>query len=290
MAGRSAGTAAAGPSFGGRHLDARSQARRPGARRRVALGLLLYRCARLAPHARRALQQASRAGVWRDRSRPHSRADRAGDRRRFAGRSRGLDRRSDDPDPAPRREDRGGMRFGEVPVATAEGAILAHSLKLGTTVLKKGRVLARSDVEAIAAAGLHEITVARLDPGDVGEDHAAERVAAAAIGSGIMPAAPFTGRVNLHAEARGVLVFDPARVDRLNLVDEAITLGTLPPFAVVEPRQMVATVKIIPFGAPEAAVRDCVQAAITAGPLLRVAPFRQLSMGLVQTRLPGLKE
>ena len=182
------------------------------------------------------------------------------------------------------------MRFGEVSVTEAEGAILAHSLKLGTTALKKGRVLSRADVDAIAAAGLSEITVARLDPGDIGENDAAERVAAAAIGSGITAAAPFTGRVNLHAEARGLLVFDPARVNRLNLVDEAITLGTLPPFAIVEPRQMVATVKIIPFGAPEAAVKDCVQAAIAEGPLLRVAPFRRLSVGLIQTRLPGLKE
>jgi molybdenum cofactor cytidylyltransferase len=64
----------------------------------------------------------------------------------------------------------------------------------------------------------------------------------------------------------------------------------LPPFAVVEPRQMVATVKIIPFAAPETAVKACVQAAIAEGPLLRVAPFQALSVGLVQTRLPGLKE
>jgi molybdenum cofactor cytidylyltransferase len=94
----------------------------------------------------------------------------------------------------------------------------------------------------------------------------------------------------LHAETGGVLVFDRERVDRLNLVDEAITLGTLPPFSVVEPRQMVATVKIIPFAAPEMAVKHCVKAAIGEGPLLRVAPFRALSVGLVQTRLPGLKE
>jgi molybdenum cofactor cytidylyltransferase len=182
------------------------------------------------------------------------------------------------------------MRFCEVPVAEAEGAILAHSLRLGATALKKGRVLSRGDVDLIASSGFSVITVARLDPGEIGEDEAAERVAAAAVGSGIAAAAPFTGRVNLHAEARGLLVFDRERIDRLNLVDEAITLGTLPPFAMVEPRQMVATVKIIPFGTPEGAVRQCVQAAISEGPLLRVAPFRPLSVGLVQTRLPGLKE
>jgi len=182
------------------------------------------------------------------------------------------------------------MRFGEVPVAEAEGAILAHSLKLGTTAFKKARVLSHEDLELLAGAGLARIVVARLEPSDVGEDEAAERVAAAAVGPGVSVAAPFTGRVNLFAEARGVLAFDRERVDRLNLIDEAITLGTLPPFAVVEPKQMVATVKIIPFGAAEAAVKECVKTAIAEGPLLRVAPFRPLSIGLVQTRLPGLKE
>ncbi len=182
------------------------------------------------------------------------------------------------------------MRFGEVPVAEAAGAILAHSLKLGTTALKKGRVLSPADTELIAAAGVSEITVARLDPDDVPEDEAAERIAVAAAGPGISVAAPFTGRANLHAEGRGLLVFARERIDRLNLVDEAVTLGTLPAFATVEPRQMVATVKLIPFAAPEEAVKECVKAAISEGPLLRLAPFQNLSFGLIQTRLPGLKE
>jgi molybdenum cofactor cytidylyltransferase len=182
------------------------------------------------------------------------------------------------------------VNFGEVPVGEGEGAILAHGLKLGTAALKKGRVLSRADLDVIAASGISEITVARLEPGDVGEDEAAERVASAAAGPGIRAAAPFTGRANLHAELRGLLVFDHQRIDRFNLVDEAITLGTLPPFAVVEPRQMVATVKIIPFAAPQAAVGACVEEAASGGPLLRVAAFQLLAVGLVQTRLPGLKE
>ena len=182
------------------------------------------------------------------------------------------------------------MRFGEVPIAEAEGAILAHSLRLGATALKKARVLSAADLELIAAAGISRIVVARLDPGDVGEDEAARRVAAAAAGAGIETAAPFTGRANLFAKTRGLLVFEPARLDRLNLVDEAITLGTLAPFTVVAPRQMVATVKIIPFAASERALAACAEAAAAGGPLLRVAPFRPLSVGLVQTRLPGLKD
>src|SRR5438105_80313 len=182
------------------------------------------------------------------------------------------------------------MKFGEVSVAEAEGAILAHSLKLGMTALKKGRVLTRPDLDAIAAAGLAHIAVARLEPGDLREDEAAARIAAAAAGPNITVANAFTGRANLFAEARGLLVFDRDRLDRLNLVDEAVTLGTLPPFAVVEPRQMVATVKIIPFAVPEAAVAKAADFAAADEPLLRVAAFVPREVALIQTRLPGFKE
>jgi molybdenum cofactor cytidylyltransferase len=182
------------------------------------------------------------------------------------------------------------MKFGEVPVAEAEGTILAHSLRIGTLALKKARVLSRADLDVIAGSGLTRIVVARLEPGDVSEDEAAQRVAEAVAGGEVEAAVPFTGRANLFAKARGLLVFDRERLDRLNLVDEAITVGTLPPFALVEPRMMVGTVKIIPFAAPAAAVESCVAVARSEGPLLRVAPFLPRSVGLVQTRLPGLKE
>jgi molybdenum cofactor cytidylyltransferase len=182
------------------------------------------------------------------------------------------------------------MKFGSVPVQEAEGAILAHSLRLGAAALKKGRVLSAADIDAITAAGLTQITVARLEPGDIREDEAAQRIAEAAAGTDIAVADAFTGRANLFAEKRGLLVFDRDRLDRLNLVDEAVTLGTLPPFAVVEPRQMLATVKIIPFAVPETEVERAAAFAGEGEPLLRVAAFQPKSVALIQTRLPGLKE
>ncbi len=182
------------------------------------------------------------------------------------------------------------MRFGEVPIAEAAGAILAHSLRLADTALKKGRVLNPADVELIAAAGIDHVVAARLDPGDIREDEAATRIAAAIAGADIATATAFTGRANLFAEARGLLVFDRDRLDRLNLVDEGVTLGTLPPFAVVEPRQMVATVKIIPFAVPETAIAAAAAFAAQGGPLLRVAAFAPRRVALIQTRLPGFKE
>src|SRR5258707_12626727 len=109
------------------------------------------------------------------------------------------------------------MRFGDIPVAEAAGAILAHSLRVGGAVLKKGRVLSVADVALIDAAGLGHIVAARLDPGDIREDDAAARIASAAAGENVEPAAAFTGRANLFATAKGILVFDRDRLDRLNL-------------------------------------------------------------------------
>lgn len=180
------------------------------------------------------------------------------------------------------------MRFGPVPVGEAVGAILAHSLKLPGAAFKKGRVLSAEDVAALAAAGRTEIIAARLDPDDIGEDEAAQRIAAALNGDGLIAGAAFTGRCNLYAAARGIAVVDGAAIDRINLIDEAITVATLPPFALVEPRQMVATIKIIPFAAPRRAV-DAVIAAI-GDVRLRVATLSHHRVGLVQTRLPGMKE
>ena len=62
------------------------------------------------------------------------------------------------------------MKFGALPTRNAEGAILVHSIRAGRKLFRKGRVLTRKDLDALREAGLEEVTVARLDPTDVGEN------------------------------------------------------------------------------------------------------------------------
>jgi molybdenum cofactor cytidylyltransferase len=81
-----------------------------------------------------------------------------------------------------------------------------------------------------------------------------------------------------------VLVVERAGIDALNRIDEAVTLATLPAFATVEPGEMVATVKIIPYAAPAAAV----DAAAGLGQLVRIAPFVRRRVAVISTLLPGL--
>jgi molybdenum cofactor cytidylyltransferase len=183
------------------------------------------------------------------------------------------------------------MRFGPVPLAEAEGAILAHSLHAGDARLRKGQRLGPAEIALLAAAGLVEVTVARLDAGDVAEDAAAEALAAAIApdpaGAGLTRAAPFTGRANLHAAVAGLALIDRARVDALNAVDPAITLATLAPHARAAPGLLVATVKIIAYAVPAAQLRA---ACTKAAGAVRVVPFRLQAAGLVLTRVPGQAE
>ena len=182
------------------------------------------------------------------------------------------------------------MKFGPVAPAEALGAIAVHSIRKGGLVLKKGTRIGEAEAAALQGAGIEEIVVARIEPGDVSEDEAAADIAAAVAGEGVRVDRAFTGRANLFAEAAGVLLVDRAAIDRLNRVDPAITLATLAAFAPVVAGKMIATVKIIPF-AVELRSRDrAVAVANEAKPLVRVAPYRVKKIGVVSTLLPGLAD
>lgn len=142
------------------------------------------------------------------------------------------------------------MKFDTCQIKDAEGCILAHSVITHSKKIKKGKVLNPQDLEVIHNSGISEIMVARLEPGDLGEDEAA-----ALLGNKItteepslFASTPFTGRVNIYSSQEGLLKFDSKRITAFNMVDEAITLATLPNLAKVEKNQLIGTVKIIPYG------------------------------------------
>jgi molybdenum cofactor cytidylyltransferase len=182
------------------------------------------------------------------------------------------------------------MKFGPVHPVDAQGATAVHSIRSGNLVLKKGTIIGAAEVAALEAAGISELVVARLEPGDVAEDVAAAEIAAAVAGAGVRIDRAFTGRANLFAEEAGVLVIDRAAVDRLNRVDPSITFATLAAFAPVVTGKMVATVKIIPFAVAAAARDRAVAVASAANPMVRIAPYRVRKIGVVSTLLPGLAD
>ena len=178
------------------------------------------------------------------------------------------------------------MKFGPASPADAIGGVTVHTLRQGSLVLKKGTTIGPAEVEALNKAGVKEIVVVRLEEGDVSEDVAAASIAQAVAGEGVNVERAFTGRSNLFAAQAGVLVVDRAAVDRINGVDEAITFATLAAFKPVVEGEMIATVKLIPFGV-EAKLRDAAVAVAGKG-ALRIAPYVIKTVGVVSTLLPGL--
>jgi len=182
------------------------------------------------------------------------------------------------------------MIFGRVKLAQARGGILAHSLKTADRVLRKGALVDATAEALLRDAGYEEVTVARLEPGDVPEGEAASYLGELLLTPGLRRSSDIHGRVNLFATTAGLLRLDVETIERLNLVDEAVTLATLADRSVVAAGDMVATMKIIPF-AVSGTTMAVAEALIRQGaPAVAMKPFRALRVGLILTQLPQLKD
>jgi molybdenum cofactor cytidylyltransferase len=182
------------------------------------------------------------------------------------------------------------VKFGPTSATDAAGAYLAHTIRMPGGALKKGRLLTDSDIARLKDAGIATIQAARLEPGDIHEDVAACRLATALVGPGLKTSAAFTGRVNLIATAGGVLQVDADRINRINAIHESVTVATMPAFEPLAERQMAATIKIIPFAAPEGAVATAEAIARDSdGPALTLHGYKPFKAALIQSTLPNVK-
>ena len=189
------------------------------------------------------------------------------------------------------------MKFGPVPLSEAEGAVLAHSLQLhhasgeaeGSYRIAKGTQLQACHIADLAASGVQEVTVARLEPGDLGEDPAALHLAQAlvpdAAGQNIRLSNAGAGRVNLYARSCGIIRLDRDRIETLNGVDPMITLATVPPFHRVDAGSMIATIKIISYAVAEDLMRAAVKGIAGA---IKVLPPVFAHATLIETQVSDM--
>jgi molybdenum cofactor cytidylyltransferase len=182
------------------------------------------------------------------------------------------------------------MKFGPVPLDQAEGRILGHNVAGpdGRRLLRKGKALRREDVECLRGLGRRAVYVAELEPGDVEENLAAQRIAQAALGPGLRLSGPSTGRVNLVSTVLGVFRFARERLTALN-EREGVTIASLAAQSVVRPGQTVATVKVIPYAVAEVEVAIGETVARDQGPLLRVDALPPRRVGLVLSGSPSVR-
>lgn len=181
------------------------------------------------------------------------------------------------------------MKFGSFACEKAVGVILAHTLRLPSRVLKKGKKLSSDDVEDILEAGVYSITGACLESGDMDEDSAALAVATSLAGPNLTVGKPMGGRCNLYAKAQGLVQVDRACIDALNQVNGAITVATLAEHAEALAEQAVATIKVIPFAVNSSPVNRCCELAEQSTTAVSLRPYRAQRAALVLTETVGTK-
>lgn len=184
------------------------------------------------------------------------------------------------------------MKFSSVPLAHAEGKILGHNIAGpdGHRLLRKGKPLAADDLQTLSAIGRDTVYVAELEPDDVGENDAARRVAQAIGGTHLWTVGPSAGRLNLLAETLGLLRVDVERLNQLNAC-EGITVATRWTNSPVHPKDMVATVNVIPYALPEKTIRRAeLIAAKTGTPIISVDMLTPCAVSMIFSGSPSLQE
>ena len=178
-----------------------------------------------------------------------------------------------------------------LPPDQALGHILRHNLadERGRKALSKGHRLTPTDLPRLRELGIESLRVAVLEPGDIHEDEAAQRLAAAVCGANVIAQAPAASRVNLLAEVDGVVRVDAERLLRINQID-GLTIATLPSNALVRTRKRVATIKIIPFAVPEAALRQAEAISNLGASIIALSPLRHQTVGVILVGSAAVRE
>jgi hypothetical protein len=170
---------------------------------------------------------------------------------------------------------------------TVVGAVLLAPVRWSRGVLHKGTRIDDQLASALAlAAKSGELTqplrLAWQGPDDLHEDQAAERLAAAAAGTGIDPRPLRQSRLDLAARWNGVLHVRTEALVRLNAID-SLELFTLFHGQVVQAGQLVASVKVAPHIISESLVRQGIAIARDNSPLVSVWPYMSLEVAAIVT-------
>lgn len=165
------------------------------------------------------------------------------------------------------------MKVAKVPLNEAAGHILLHNQAGpdGRKALKKGQRLSLEDIALLRKLGREQLFVALLAEDDLDENEAARRLGQVIAGPGLEATSATTGRVNLIARVAGLFTVNIESLLAFNDVS-GITLATLPTHTVVQPKTMVGTIKIIPYGLPRADLAAA-ETMATEARLVEVKPF-----------------
>jgi molybdenum cofactor cytidylyltransferase len=182
------------------------------------------------------------------------------------------------------------MRVQQVPISESEGLILFHNIAdgEGRKMVAKGTRLTAKEIGVLRDGGYETVWVAVPEDGDVHEDVAATRIAAA-LAKGIAEmrmTRAVGGRINFHGDAPVMLEVNTERLTAFNSLP-GVTLATRPqhtPLGKSIGRTDIATLKIIPYAISKTILAEAI--ALAEG-ILRLIPLLPQKVALLITTSAG---
>jgi molybdopterin biosynthesis enzyme len=164
----------------------------------------------------------------------------------------------------------------------ATGQVLAHDVRdaAGRIALPKGRVLTAADAGALPALPWTALHLIGLEPGEVHEADAGERLARASAGPGVVVGPLGGGHWPMASAVRGIVQVDVAALDAINAV-EGLCVYTLYDGQVVDAAELVARAKIVPLAIARSLVDAGVAIADRSQGVVAVRAFQRTRVAAV---------
>ena len=167
------------------------------------------------------------------------------------------------------------------------GRVLCHDVRdgAGKVAVEKGARLDAETAGVLLATPWEEIHLLAVEPGDLHEEEAGQRLASAVVGKGVDVKGYTGGQWTLVSTRRGLLQVRRAALADVNALD-GISVFTLIDLQPVELGETVAKCKVTPLVIPGETIRGVEKIARDADGLVAVRAFTAMTIGAIaQERL-----
>ena len=174
----------------------------------------------------------------------------------------------------------------KVRVEDAVGMTLCHDITamydgFKGALFKRGHVIEAADIPRMLDIGKQTVFIWEPEAGEVHEEDAAARMAAAMPGAGAHYEGPSEGKMVLKAERAGMLRVNTALLRSLNSIGD-ITISTLPDHYPVAPGARIASMRIVPLVTQEAQIAR-LEALCKDNKVLDLLPYQPRKAGIIIT-------
>lgn len=175
----------------------------------------------------------------------------------------------------------------KIPTTEAVGHVIPHDITrivkddFKGVAFKKGHIIREEDIPVLLSIGKEHIYIWEKSEGMLHEDEAAEILSKICTNMNIKASAPKEGKIELFAEADGILKIDTERLFEINSLEDIIIATRHNNFS-VKKGDKLAGARVVPLVIEESKM-DTVRAIMGSSSLMSLLPFQHKKVGIVTT-------